>query len=167
MADFTQNSNVKSAVRNLASPITDVSAFDAIIQSVILNNPFGCVSYMSSGVNHPPVEKSRESYTAKFVYEDGNAKRIGTGSETYNMIAGFNAGISAVLANSANITAHGGTPVHNAEGDSYSTTLRCHDPNGELYYVSFSRNRVTISSFTDASIQTVIETWADGVPALA
>jgi hypothetical protein len=167
MADFTQNSNVKSAVRNLASPITDVAAFDAIIQSVILNNPFGCVSYMSSGVNHPPVEKSRESYTAKFVYEDSNAKRIGVGSETYHTIDGFNSGISAVLANSANITAHGGTVSHNAEADAYSATLRCHDPTGELYFVTFSRNRVTISSFTDESIQTVIENWADGVSALA
>ena len=167
MADFTENTTIRSAVRRLANPLPGVASLDAIVQSVILNNPFGCVSYMSSGVNHPPVEKSRESYTAKFVYEDSNAKRTGTGSETYNTIAGFNAGIAAVLANSANITAHGGTPVHNAEGDSYSTTLRCHDPNGELYYVSFSRNRVTISSFTDASIQTVIETWADGVPALA
>jgi hypothetical protein len=168
MADFTQNSNVKSAVRNLASPITDVAAFNAIIQSVILNNPFGCVSYMSSGVNHPPVEKSRESYTAKFVYQDNtSAKRIGAGSETYNTIAGFNAGIPAVLANSANVTAHGGTPVHNEEADTYSVTLRCHDPNGEMYFVSFARNRVTISSFSDASIQTVVETWADGVSALA
>ena len=167
MADFTQNTTVKSAVRNLANPITDVAAFNAIIQSVILNNPFGCVSYMSSGVNHPPVEKSRESYTAKFVYEDSNAKRIGVGSETYNTITGYNAGISAVLANSANVTAHGGTPVHNEEGDTYSVTLRCHDPNGEMYFVSFARNRVTISSFSDASIQTVIETWADGVSALA
>ena len=167
MADFTQNSNVKSAVRNLASPLTDVAALDAIIQSVILNNPFGCVSYMSSGVNHPPVEKSRESYTAKFVYEDGNAKRIGVGSETYNTIDGFNAGISAVLANSANITAHGGTVSHDAEADAYSATLRCHDPTGEMYFMTFSRNRVTISSFTDESIQTVIETWADGVSALA
>ena len=167
MADFTQNSNVKSAVRNLASPITDVAALDAIIQSVILNNPFGCVSYMNSGVNHPPVEKSRESYSAKFVYQDLNAKRIGSGSETYSTIDGFNAGIAAVLANSANITAHAGTPAHTAESDTYSVTLRCHDPTGEMYFVSFSRNRVVISSFTDESIQTVIETWADGVSALA
>jgi len=168
MADFTQNTTVKSAVRNLASPITDVAAFNAMIQSVILNNPFGCVSYMNSGVNHPPVEKSRESYTAKFVYQDTtSAKRIGSGSETYSTISGFNAGIPAVLANSANNTAHGGAPVHDEEGDTYSATLRCHDPNGELYFVSFSRNRVTISSFTDDSIRTVIETWADGIPALS
>jgi len=167
MADFTENSNVKSAIRNLANPIADVTAFDAIIQSVILNNPFGCVSYMSSGVNHPPVEKSRESYTAKFVYQDAEANRVGVGSETYSTITGFNAGISAVLANSANITAHGGTAAHNAENDAFSVTLRCHDPNGEMYFVTFSRQRVTISSYSDNAIRTVIETWADGVPALA
>lgn len=167
MADFTQNNAVRSAVRNLAAPIADVAAFDAIVQSVILNNPFGCVSYMSAGVNHPPVEKSRESYTAKFVYQDAEAKRVGTGSETYHSIAGFNNGISAVLANSANMTAHGGTVTHNADADAFSATLRCHDPNGELYFVTIAREKVTISSFSDNSIQSVIETWADGVAALA
>jgi len=167
MADFTQNTTVKSAVRNLASPITDVAAFNAIIQSVILNNPFGCVSYMSSGVNHPPVEKSRESYTARFVYQDTNAKRVGSNSENYNTIAGYNAGIAAVLANAANSTAHGGTPVRNSEADAFTVSLKCHDPNGELYSVNFSRQQVTISSYEDDSIRTVIETWADGVSALA
>ena len=167
MADFTQNSNVKTAVRNLAAPIADVAAFDAIIQSVILNNPFGCVSYMSGGVNHPPVEKTREAYTAKIVYEDTLAKRVGSGSESYNTIAGFNAGITAVLANTANNTAHAGSPVHDIAGDTYSATLKCHDPNGELYFVTFSRQQVSISSYEDDAFRTVIETWSDGVPALA
>jgi len=167
MADFTQNTNVKSAVRKLANPIADVAAFDAIIQSVILNNPFGCVSYMSAGVNHPPVEKTRESYTARFVYQDLEAKKVGSTSESYNTIAGFNTGIAAVIANSANNTAHGGDPVRNPEGDTFSATLKCHDPNGELYLVNFSRQKVTISSYEDDAIRTVIETWSDGVPALA
>ena len=167
MADFTQNTNVKSAVRKLANPIADVGAFNAIVLSVILNNPFGCVSYMSSGVNHPPVEKTRESYTAKFVYQDTGAKRIGSNSENYSTIAGYNAGIPAVLANAANSTAHGGTPVRNSEADNFTATLKCHDPNGELYNVNFSRQQVTISSYEDDAIRTRIETWADGVPALA
>jgi hypothetical protein len=158
---------VKSAVRKLADPITGVAAFDAIVQSVILNNPFGCVSYMSSGVNHPPVEKTRQSYTAKFVYEDSNAKRVGSSSENYSTIEGYNSGINAMLANSANSDAHGGTPVRNQEADNFSATLKCHDPNGEMYIVNFSRQQVTISSYEDDAIRTVIETWADGVPALA
>ena len=47
MADFIQNTNVKSAVRKLAEPFTDIDAFNTIVQSVITTNPFGCVSYMS------------------------------------------------------------------------------------------------------------------------
>ena len=152
MADFEQNTNIKSAVRRIANPFADVDAFNAIVQSVILNNPFGCVSYMSSGVNHPPVEKTRESYTAKFVYQDTETKRIGSSSENYNTIAGYNAGISAVLANAANITAHGGTPARNPEADNFSATLKCHDPNGELYMLNISRQQVTLSSYEDDSI---------------
>jgi len=167
MADFAQKTNVKSAVRKLADPITDVTAFNAIVQSVILNNPFGCVSYMSSGVNHAPVEKTREAYTAKFVYENGAAVKVGSGSESYNTIAGLNAGITAMLANTANNTAHGGSALHDDAVDTFSATLKCHDPNGELYFVTLSRQQIGISSYEDDSIRTVIETWADGVPALA
>jgi hypothetical protein len=167
MVDFIQNQAVKSAVRILPEPFADLTAFNTIVQSVITNNPFGCVSYMSGGLNHQPVEKTREMYTAKFVYEDTGAKRVGAGSENYNTISGFNAGIAAVLANSANTTAHGGDVVRNPAGDTYAVTLKCHDPNGELYFVSLSRDRVTISSYEDDAIRTRIETWADGVTALA
>ncbi len=167
MADFIQNTNIKSAVRRLAAPVADISTFNAIVQSVLSDNPFGCVSYMSSGVNHPPVEKTRESYTARFIFQDALAKKVGSSSETYGTIAGFNAGISAVLANTANNTAHGGTPARDEDADSFSATLKCHDPNGEIYMVNFSRQQVTISSYEDDAIRTVIETWADGVTALA
>ena len=167
MVDFIQTNNVKSAVRQFSSPIEDVTTFSALIANVVTNNPFGCVSYMNAGASHPPVEKTRESYTAKFVYENTEGKRIGSGSETYSTVTGYNGGIAAVLANSANITAHGASPVHDVESDTYSATLRCHDPNGELYFVTFARDKVTISSFTDDAIQTRIETWADGVTALA
>ena len=167
MADYIQRTNIKSAVRTLVNPIANVAAFDAIVQTVILNNPFGCVSYMSSGASHPPVEKTKESYTAKFVYQDPLAKNVGKASESYNSIAGFNAGIAAVLANSANVTAHGGTVARDPASDNFTATLKCHDPNGELYLVNFSRQQVTISSYEDDSIRTRVETWADGVPALA
>ena len=167
MADFVQNTNIKSAVRKLANPIADIAAFDAIVQQVILNNPFGCVSYMSSGSNHPPVEKTKESYTAKFVYQDSDAKKIGSGSESYRTVAGYKAGIAAVLANSANVTAHGGNPAHDSDGDLFSTTLRCHAANGEIFLVTFARQQVSLTSYEDESIRTVIETWADGVTALA
>jgi hypothetical protein len=34
------------------------------------DNPFTCVSYMTAVVNHNPVEKTREVFTARFVCED-------------------------------------------------------------------------------------------------
>jgi hypothetical protein len=65
---------------------------------------------------------------------------------------------------SANITA---SPVHDLESDSFSVTLKCHDPNGELYNVTFSCDRVTVQSYSDDAILSKIETWADTVPQLA
>jgi hypothetical protein len=167
MADYIQKTNVKSAVRKLANPIASIDAFNVLIQQIITTNPFGCVSYMSSGQNHPPVEKSREAYTARFVYQDGDGKNIGSTSESYNSVAGYTTGIAAVIVHTANNTAHGGTPVHITDDDSFSATLKCHDPNGELYFLNLSRGQVTISSYEDDAIRARIETWSDGVAALA
>ena len=167
MADFVQSANVKSAVRTLAEPIADIATFNTIVQSVITDNPFGCVAYMTAGENHAPVEKTREAYTARLVYEDGNAKTIGNGSHRFNTLAGFNAGVTALLAAAAVSTAHGGTVLHDAENDSFTATLTCHDANGELYMLNFSRERVTLTSYSDEAIRTSVETWADTVPALA
>jgi hypothetical protein len=167
MADFVQNSQTKTAVRQLASPIADVAAFNLIVQSVITDNPFACVSYMTAGQNHDPVEKTREGYTVRLVYEDGDAKNVGTGSHRFNTLAGFNAGVTALLAAAAVTTAHAGTAVHDAGNDAFSATLKCHDANGELYMVNFSRDRVTLTSYSDEAIRTAVETWADTVPTLA
>ena len=167
MADFVQSANVKSAVRKLASPIADVTAFNAIVQSVITDNPFACVAYMTAGVSHPPVEKTRESYTARIIYEDSAAKSVGTASDRYNTIAGFNAGVPATLAATAITTAHTGTAVRQPDSETYAATLRCHDVNGELYMINFSRNQVTLTSYSDDAIRTAVDTWADTVPALA
>jgi hypothetical protein len=168
MADFVQSANVKSAVRKLASPIADVTAFNAIVQSVITDNPFACVAYMTAGVSHLPVEKTRETYTARIVYEDAAAKSVGTASDRYNTIAGFNAGVAATLAAAAITTAHNGTAVRQPDSETYAAaTLRCHDVNGELYMVNFSRNQVTLTSYSDDAIRTQVDTWADTIPALA
>jgi hypothetical protein len=167
MADFIQTSNSKNAVRELASPIASVSAFNLIVQSVISDNPFACVAYMTAGEAHDPVEKTRENYTAKIAYETVDAVNVGTASHRFNTIAGFNAGVTALLAAADVTTAHGGSALHNNENDTFSATLRCHDANGELYMLNFSRTRVTITSYSDEAIRTAIETWADSVPALA
>ena len=167
MADFIQSANVKSAVRTLAEPIADVATFNTIVQSVITDNPFECVAYMTAGESHTAVEKTKEAFTAKMVYQDALAKTVGTGSHKFNTLAGFNAGVTALLAAAAVSTAHGGTVAHDVGSDAFSATLRCHDANGELYMVNFSRDRITITSYEDDAIRTNVETWADTVAALA
>ncbi|HII98851.1 MAG TPA: hypothetical protein HA272_06270 [Methanoregula sp.] len=167
MADFVQNSQTKSAIRELAEPIADVATFNSIVQSVITDNPFACVLYMSAGVTHDPVEKTKEGYTVKVIYQDTDAKIVGNLSDKFSTIAGFNAGATAILANTALSTAHGGTPVRDTDNEAFSATLKCHDPNGELYMVNFSRGRVTLTSYSDEAIRTRVETWADTVTALA
>jgi hypothetical protein len=167
MADFVQSSQSKNAVRELATPIASVTAFNLIVQSVITDNPFACVSYMTAGETHDPVEKTRENYTAKMVYEDVEAKTVGIASHRFNTIAGYTAGVTALLAAADVTTAHAGTALHDAENDAFSATLRCHDANGELYNLTFSRGRVTLNSYADEAIRTAVETWADTVAALA
>jgi len=166
MADFQQKRPFKSAIRKLARPFPDINAFDALVQDIIRNNPFGCTSYRVPKKNHLPVEKVREMYTAKFVYIDMDGRRLGTGSETYGSISGFHRGIAAVISNLANIAAHGGTVQRNRDADMYAVTLKCHDPNGELFFLNLARDKVTISSYSDDSIRLRIEEWTEGVPAL-
>lgn len=167
MADFVQKTTVKSAVRPLAAPIADITAFNTIVQSIITDNPFGCTAYESAGVNHQPVEKSKENYIVKIVYQDGDAKTVGNDSAKFNTVAGFTAGAAALLANTALATAHGGTPVRDTNNETYSATLKCHDSNGEIFFLTLGRETVSLTSYSDDAIRTRIETWADTVAELA
>ncbi|MEN6343037.1 MAG: hypothetical protein ABFC89_10835 [Methanospirillum sp.] len=78
MANFVQKSITKSATRVLTTPIADVSAFTEVVDDIIANNPFGCTPYESAGQSMPAVEKTREAYTARVVYENGEAQTVGT-----------------------------------------------------------------------------------------
>jgi hypothetical protein len=167
MADFVQKTNVKTAVRTLANPIADVTAFNTIVESVLAGNPFACVSYVSAGKTHPPVEKTREDYVAKLVYQDADAKKTGTASHSFDSMAGYTAGIPALAGLATLNTAHNGTPVHDAANDTFSATVKCHDPNGEIYNVTFGRDSVSLTSYSDDNIRTKVDTWADTVAALA
>jgi hypothetical protein len=167
MAHFRENTGNKSAFLYLTNPFPDVMAFDAIVRSLVLKNPLGCTSYMKAGRNHPPVEKVRERYTAKFVYEDAKGKQIGYGLDMYTSVEGYQYGIAAVITNMANVTAHGGKARHIPGSDHFSVTLKCHDPDCGLFFVSISRERLTLSSYEDDAVRNRVGRWADGVPALA
>jgi hypothetical protein len=167
MRHFTPRPGTRSAVRHLKNPFLDIAAFDAVVRALVQNNPLGCTSYMSAGRNQPPVAVVREMYTAKFVYLDTDKKQIGRGQETYNSVEGYGNGIAAVISNMANIAAHRGKVRHIPDADLFSVLMRCHDHNGELYFLSQARDRMTLSSYTDDAIRARAGHWAESVPALA
>lgn len=166
MADFTPSATTKSAIRILAEPLEDVTAFENLVQGVITGNPFQCVTYNAKGVNHDPVERSRQTYTARVIYQDNDAKVIGLITIRAPSIVAFTAVANHILADTTITTSMGGIPARDSDSEKYTTTLKCHDPNGEIYFVDFTRGQVRLSSYSDDAIQSKVETWADTVPAL-
>ena len=70
------------------------------------------------------------------------------------------------MANAALATAMAGVAQRDNARKSYYAQLKCHDPSGDDYYVTFTRKTVRISSREDDAIRDAIETRADLVPAL-
>lgn len=167
MTRFRTRPGTRSASRRLKSPIPDIRTFALIIRKLALANPFGCTSYHTVRKVHPPVKAIRERYTAKFVYLDTKGKHVGASSEVYDSVDGYEIGKASMITSMANIAAHRGKIVHLPDADLYSATLKCHDPSGELYFVSLTRERITVSSYTDDAILKTVEKWAGTVPELA
>ncbi len=167
MANFVQKSITRSATRVLAAPIGDVAAFTEVVDEILTTNPFGCTAYQSGTENLPAVEKTREAYTARVVYEDNEARAVGTVSAKCPTVAAYTANVATILGNAALATAMGGTAVHATDNDTFSAVIRCHDANGEVYTVTIGRETVSVSSYSDDAILAAVETWADAVPALA
>jgi hypothetical protein len=167
MADFVQKAAVKSAVRKLAAPIADLATFTALVQDILDNNPWGCVSYVSAGVTVAAVVKGTESYTGAVVYEDAQAKTVGRISVKAPTSAGFTTNVSTIVGTAALGTAMGGTPSHDSSEDGFSVTLKCHHSNGENFSVTLKRDSVTVSSYEADAIRTGLESWADTVAILA
>jgi len=167
MADFVQKTVTKTAVRNLTTPIANATAFAAIPASVISTNPFGCTSHEVGGVTIDPVTKTKESYGTRVLYQDDDGKTVGTLSVRAPSTAAFATMKSEILGDAEMTAAMGGDPVNDAERETYSLTLKCHDPSGETYFVTFTRSEVRVSSYEDDSILALVEAWADTVPALA
>lgn len=167
MTHFRSQPGSKSATRILKHPFPDIAAFSAIVRALQLKNPLGCTSYHAKKRVFPPVMPVRERYTAKFVYLGGNKKQVGTSSEVYDSVEGYETGSASMITNMANIASHRGKVAHIKEADLFSVTLKCHDPGGEFYFISLARNRITVSSYTDDAIRRKVEDWADTIPELA
>jgi hypothetical protein len=166
MPDFRPRPNTKRSYHRLKTPITDIAAFTAIIRSLVYTNPLGCTSYHSHLRAHPPIQKVREMYTAKFEYRNEKGKRVGTTIEMYDSVEGYETGIASVIANMANREAHRGKVKRLPSADLFSVMLKCHDPTDELFYLNIARDRMTLTSYTDDAIRTKVEKWADSVPEL-
>lgn len=167
MGDFVNTGTTKTAVRELASQIADLNSFTTLIQGVIDDNPWECTSYESGGETLDPVIKSREYYSGKVVYENTEAKVVGQITVRAPTAAAFNTNVSTILANAALTAAMGGTSSHDSSEDKFTCTLRCHSEDGELYSVTFQRDKIRISSYESDVIRTDLDTWADGITALA
>ena len=167
MGDFVQQSITKTAVRELTTPIADITTFNTLVSGIISGNPWSCTAYDVAGIPQDPVSKSREGYTARIEFEDMEAKIVGYTTARAPTVTAFNSAVTAILADTALATAMGGDAIHVAEEDTFSATLKCHDASGEIYYVAFSRDQVRVSSYSDDAILTTIETWADTKTELA
>ena len=165
-SDFGQDSQDKIVMRVLANPIASVSAFNLIVQSVITDNPFACVGYTVNGENHDPVEKTNEAYTAQIFYKDNNGNIVSTTEIIYNSSAEYESGVAKIPENTQLSNAQGGITIHDSKFDIYTATLKCHDVNGENYYVVFTRDYVMLAAYSDDSIRTGFETWANTVTSL-
>jgi len=166
-ADFEQIRNNKTAVRELPAPLVDTAALEAVVTNVLENNPFGCVPYEYGGETIPGVVRGREQYTARIVYLDGDGKKLGAATVTAGTTAGMNAAAAAVLADGALTAAVGGTPERDQNRDSYSCQLKCRDPNGDTYTLTFGRKTLRLTGYEDDAILTAVEDWADTMAALS
>lgn len=167
MTHFRTKPGSISVTRKLKRPFADIAAFAAIVKALIQKNPLGCTAYNTAKRTFPPVMPVRERYTAKFVYLDTAGKQAGSSSEVYDSREGYETGIASMITNLSNIASHRGKIVHQEDADLFSVTLKCHDPEAGLYFVSLARERITVSSVTDNTIVKRVQAWADNVPELA
>ena len=56
--------------------------------------------------------------------------------------------------------------IYGGPAETYYAQLKCHDPSGDDYYVTFTRKTVRLSSYQDEAIRAKVEAWADTVTSL-
>lgn len=168
MADFVLTNQSKTAVRELATPLTNLAAHSALVESILNDNPWDCTEYTYDGATVDGVTATKSAYSGSVVYTDaGLGKKVGSITVKAPTASGFTGSVAEVLANADIATDMGGIASHDTSADAFMTTLKCHDANGEFYYVAIGRDSIRVSSYTADAIVAAIETWADTLPALA
>ncbi len=168
MADFVPTIVNRTAVRDLELPFADVEEFNTIVEAFIDANPAGCVGYTTKkGEVVPAIFRNRERYTAKVeIYNPDLGKTFGIVSVQAPTIAAYEAAAAEIYENEALETAIGGDSYRAFDKESYYCQLKCHDPGGDDFYVTFTRKAVRLSSYQDEDIRDAIEDWADGIEEL-
>ena len=167
--DFTPTSVVKSAKRTYTAPITDAQTFDnAIADLKSEDNPLGATGYMTAGETVPGVSTASEYYKATIEYTDTLGETLGTIVITAPTRTAYDDIIAELTATTAITQAYGSGAAanRNTAKDSWNVRLKIHDPTGEIYYLSFTRKDLRITSYESDDILTKVDTWADGVAAL-
>ncbi|MBP2134094.1 hypothetical protein J2128_002060 [Methanomicrobium sp. W14] len=167
MTDFIETGSSKSAVRNLEKPVEDIASFDAMISRIVSENPFECTDYSYGGEDFLGITRNREYYTAKINFEDDNAKVTGSVSVKAPSVNSFGSAAEKIVSDTELAGTIGADPVRDSSKDAYYCQLKCHDANGETYYVTFTRSKVRVSSYEDDAIMARIENWADTVDILS
>ena len=154
--DFTPTSVVKSAKRTYTAPITDAQTFDnAIAELKSEDNPLGATDYMTAGETVPGVSTASEYYKATIEYTDTLGETLGTIVITAPTRTAYD-DIIAELTAAATITqayGSGAAANRNTAKDSWNVRLKIHDPTGEIYYLSFTRKDLRITSYESTSSQ--------------
>ena len=166
MPQFKVITEPSSAIHEFRVPIVDLELFEEITQEVLSTNPWGCVAYAKYGVNYPPIAKAREAYWTRIEFKNSEDEIVGSLSIRSFTIKGFKSAVTTILNDKNLADALGGSPIQDEQGESYRVKLQCHDQNGEIYNVEFSRNHIIISSYRDDAIKSKIETWVGMVSAL-
>lgn len=164
-SNFAETANVKTAVRVLATPIDTLANYLAMIQDIVDDNPWECTGYQIPSGTIDPIVRSTGSFSGVVVYTDGLdvTARIAVRAPNSTKFTNY---IAALLANATMTATVGGTPSHEQADDTFSIVLNCHSADGELYNVTFKRDRIIVSSYESGAIVTDLDTWADSIPAL-
>ena len=166
MADFLETAVTKSAVRTLRNRYPTSAGLKTLVDGVISGNPWGCIPYTKSGATYAAVNITKETYTGTVLYQDLQGKVIGKITVAAPTLAGFDSAISNIQSNATLETLMGGDAIYNNLTDRASIAVQGCWSDGDVFNVTFTRDVVRVSAYSNDTIVGALETWADGIPAL-
>lgn len=158
MTDFTQTAVSMSAKRELTEPITDLTAFENIVASLINDETIGLTKKETGSI----------SYTAKITYFNAAGDEAGKISLTAPSKTAYEDGISLLKGTEAAETIGGVGASASEEADKalWNTRISC-AIGDDTFNVSLNRDSIVITGYAKAETLEAIEAWADTVDALA